>query len=719
MRLPLMILGFAAALSAAAHDSDAQYAISAPGTTLTGFVTGTTLAVSVTAPTGKHAERITLKLNGKDVTSALHPDASGALTGTVSGLTAGANTLQLFAKKDEVATLTVMKAMAPAVSCDSLATLTNFPIQPAGTMGGTVITAARVVPAAGTVPEYCLVQGTMEERNDGVSGVPGTTSFRTNQRYRTLFEVRLPTAWNGRYMFQGSGGTEGGLPGASGQIGGTSGLNVLGNGFVVASQNGGHVNGDLPPSTVVFPPNYTGPNTTTDLNHIQIISGNMFFPDVKAVRDWAYHAIDITTQTAKYLINAYYGRPQERSYFVGCSTSGRQGMAMSQLFPQHYEGIVAGDPFYLPPDISLSETWGLERIIDVSTINNGVPDYLSSFPLSDQNLFTNAILAACDHLDGLVDGVIDNAAACRFDPETFVFPSTGVYGSIAPGQRLQCNSDSAGDKTPTCLTPAQVNATKRIDQGPRTSTGRRIVSPDGTPLSGYPFDGGFMQPSGIPTRDIGTATSPPGNIGLGSGQLPLFWFANPDPTYNPLTVDYDRDIHLVTPASPAVNNRTDIRPFVKRGGKLIFYHGLSDSGPPWPYTLKYFRDVSRRHGGLKHADDFMKLYLIPNMGHCSGNMATDTFDMLTPMVNWIENGVAPDEIVATGNRFQATVGPYAGLSNSTRSRPLCAYPKTLRYSGSGDISQASSYVCVSPERKHHEHDRDGDDDDHEEHHGRD
>ena len=716
MRLPILI---ALAFAGSAALADDQYSISAPGTTLTGYVTGTMLPVSVTAPTGKHAERITLKLNGKDVTSALHPDGSGALIGTVSGLTSGANTLQLFAKKEEVATLTVMKGMAPAVSCDSLANLANFPIQPTGTMGGTIITTAKIIPAAGTVPEYCLVQGTMEERNDGIAGVPGTTSYRTNQRYRTLFEVRLPSAWNGRYMFQGSGGTEGGLPGASGQIGGTTGVNVLGNGFVVASQNGGHVNTDLPPSTVVFPPNYTGPNTTTDLNHIQIISGNMFFPDEKAVRDWGYHAIDITTQTAKYLINAYYGRPQEHSYFVGCSTSGRQGMAMSQLFPQHYEGIVAGDPFYLPPDISLSETWGLEHIIAVSTINNGVPDYLSSFSLADQNLFTNAILAACDHLDGLVDGVIDNAAACHFDPATFIFPSSGVYGSIAPGQPLQC----AGAKTATCLTPAQVNATKLIDQGPRTSTGRRIVSPDGTPLSGYPFDGGFMQPSGIPTRDIGTLNANgtvtlPGNIGLGSGQLPLFWFANPDPTYNPLTVNYDRDIHLVTPASPAVNNRTDIRPFLKRGGKLIFYHGLSDSGPPWPYTLKYFRDVARKHGGVKHADDFMKLYLIPNMGHCSGNMATDTFDMLTPMVNWIENGVAPDEIVATGNRFPASVGPYAGLGNTTRSRPLCAYPKTLRYSGAGDISQASSYVCVSPERKHHEHDRDDDDDD-DDHHGHD
>ena len=118
---------------------------------------------------------------------------------------------------------------------------------------------------------------------------------------------------------------------------------------------------------------------------------------------------------------------------------------MSQRFPQHYDGIVAGDPFYLPPDISLSETWGLERIIDVSPIVNGVPQYLQSFTLADQNLFTNAILAACDHLDGLVDGVIDNAAACHFDPATFVFPSSGVYGSIAPGHAAAVHRREDGD----------------------------------------------------------------------------------------------------------------------------------------------------------------------------------------------------------------------------------------------------------------------------------
>jgi feruloyl esterase len=319
-------------------------------------------------------------------------------------------------------------------------------------------------------------------------------------------------------------------------------------------------------------------------------------------------------------------------------------------------------------------------------------------------------IAACDGVDGLVDGVIEDMKACSFDPATFVFPSSGPYvsgtttDSPKPGMPLQCTDDGlrAADgtiirpKSPMpCLTSAQVTATKKIDEGPRTSNGERITTPDGTTLSGYPFDGGFMQPSGIPTRDIGTANSAPGNIGLGSGQLPLFWFATSDPTKNPLTIDYDNDIRLVTPASPAVNNSRDISAFTGRGGKIIFYHGLSDSGPPWPYTQKYFHDVMTQNGGMAGASRFMKLYLVPNMGHCSGNMATDSFDMLTPMVNWIENGVAPEEIVATGNRFMPMplAGPYAGLSNATRSRPLCPYPKTLHYNGYGDVAQASSYAC--------------------------
>ncbi|HZF18279.1 MAG TPA: tannase/feruloyl esterase family alpha/beta hydrolase [Burkholderiales bacterium] len=679
---------FLAPRSQAHQDDPLSYSLAAPGAPLGGYVTSDTVTVDIGGP-ARALRRAVLTLNGRDVTRALGPgDSAGSMTASVSGLSVGSNTFRLYESKgsrEPVAMLVIERATAPAVACEALAAFTGFPIQPSGAVGGTTITLARLNPAQTTgtnpLPEHCQIQGILQSRT-GVSG-----PFSTPQAYGTSFEVRLPTAWNGRYMFQGGGGTEGSLPAATGSQTGTAGFPELRNGWAVASQNGGHQTSLLPP---------TLPATASSPSILQV---NMFFTDPQAVKDWAYNSIDVTTQTANYLIDAYYGRAADRSYFVGCSTSGRQGMAMSQRFPTYYDGIIAGDPFYLPPDISLSETWGLEQIISISPRDaNGNPIYVQGFPLSDQNLFTNAILAACDGHDGLVDGVIDDLAACRFDPETFVFPSSGPYGSIAPGQPLQC----AGAKTPTCLTPAQVTATKKIADGPRTSGGRRIHSPDGTRLSGYPFDGGFMMPSGIPTRDIGTATTPPGNIGLGSGQLPLFWFTVPDPSYNPLTVNYDTDIDLVTASSPAINNSPDISGFVRRGGKLIFYHGLSDSGPPWPYTVDYFHAVERhfaRHGahrnGRREADDFMKLYLVPNMGHCGGNASTDRFDMLLPMVNWIENAVAPDTVVATGVNFASTLGTLTGLP-TTRSRPLCPYPKTLRYTGpaGGDISVADNYSCV-------------------------
>lgn len=689
-----VLFSASAAWPGAAHadERDTGYAITSPGLPTVGFVATDSVSVQLTGPSELAIRGTKVTLNGHNVTSSL----SGNGTGTVSGLNPGANVFLLFASHDSeepVARLVVERARTPAVACASLASLANFPIQSTGAQGGTTITVAQLNPATATLPEHCQIQGILQART-GIAGLQDTP-----QAYGTKFEVRLPSLWNGRYMFQGGGGTEGSVPPATGAQTGTASFPELQNGWAVASQDGGHETSELPPTT---------PATAASPSVLQV---NMFYPDQEAVQDWAFTSIDTTTQTAKFLIDSYYGQPVDKSYFVGCSTSGRQAMAMTQLFPTYYDGVIAGDPFYLPPDISLSETWGLEQIISVSPKDgSGNPIFTQGFPVSDQNLFTNAILAACDALDGLVDGVIDNLAACHFDPATFVFPSSGPYGSIAPGQPLQCTAA----KTATCLSPAQVTAVKRIVQGPRTSKGKEIVSPDGTLLSGYPLDGGIMMPSGIPTRDIGTANSAPGNIGLGTGQLSLFWFTVPDPNFNPVTFNYDKDIPLVTARSPAVNKSRDISAFIDRGGKLIFYHGLSDSGPPWPYTVEYFNDVAERQGKRTparfahgthgragdsdgapgHADDFMKLYLVPNMGHCGGNASTDQFDMLTPMVNWIENGIAPDTVVASGVNFSSTLGTVTGLPTA-RSRPLCPYPQTLRYTGpkGGDISVAANYTC--------------------------
>ena len=689
MRLCVVGLAAAAGLHASVVRGDPGYTIRSPEVVTGGLVAGDSVKISVKGPSTGSIRHAVVLLNGRDVTRSLTPDGTGgSIGGTVSGLTEGANVFELLAQKeknskhddrdkDALARLVIARATPPAMTCASLATLAGFPVQGTAGVGGTTITAATLVAATPTLPEYCRVQGFLQDRL-GTAGVLGTVSFRADQPYATRFEVRLPTAWNGRYMFQGGGGTEGGTPSATGTSNnGTNGISMLVNGYVVAAQNGGHLNTQLPPTLAA--------TATTP----SILSQNMFFSDALAVRDWGYNSIDVTTQTTKFLIDTYYGRQPDKSYFVGCSTSGRQGMAMTQLFPDYYDGVIAGDPFFIPPDISLSETWSLQQITAISPADpvTGKPLYHLSIPPADQQLFTTAILAACDAKDGLVDGVIEDMGKCKFNPATFVFPSTGPYGSVAPGQPLQCT----GAKTPTCLSVAQVNATLKIAQGPRTFDGRSIVSPDGTRLSGYPFDGGFMQPQGIPTRDIGSATTQPGNIGLGSGQLPLFWFATPDPNYNPLTVNYDTDIPLVAATSPAINKSTHIGPFVKRGGKLIFYHGLSDSGPPWPYTRRYFLDVAHAHGGLNHAANFMKLYLIPNMGHCGGNAATDRFDVLAPLVDWVENRVAPESIVASGTNFASTLGTLTGLP-TTRSRPLCPYPKTLHYK-SGDMALPTSYEC--------------------------
>ena len=336
---------------------------------------------------------------------------------------------------------------------------------------------------------------------------------------------------------------------------------------------------------------------------------NAFFLEEQAVIDYAYHSIDVTTQTAKFLINAFYGRKPNHSYFVGCSTGGRQGMVLSQNFPDYYDGIVAGDPVYDQEAISLSEAWGVQHIRAITPepiqkLPNGNPILYPAFPVPDQKLFQSALLAACDHLDGVVDGVIDNSAACQatFDPDIFVLPSTG--------QPLQC----AGPKTATCLTPAQINAVKKINEGPKNSQGQPIKSPAGgvakdysdNTVRGYAYDGGYMSPSGLPSRKIGTPTSPPGDFPLGLGQIPYGWISPPAPDFDPLSFNFDTDIARLNNGSPVVTYSTslDLAGFKQRNRKIIWYHGLSDPGPPATGTKEYYRELAARNGGPENTTKF-------------------------------------------------------------------------------------------------------------------
>jgi feruloyl esterase len=522
--------------------------------------------------------------------------------------------------------------------CTFLAsTSSTLPI-PNSTISSSTIVPSGTVVSNYTLPEHCLV-----------TGVAGAYIGGDKVSYGTSFEMRLPLNWNGRFMFQGGGGSEGSVPAAVGVAGSLT--PALAQGWAVIAQDGGHANSVLTAAG----------KSTLD-----------FLSEPNATLDWGYGSIDKAAQTAKSIIKTFYGKAPDYSYHVGCSTGGRQGMEFMQRFPSYFDGVVAGDPVYDLTAITESEINSLQSIASlVSKDASGNAQFSQSFTLADQSLFTKAILEACDANDGAVDGVIDNPGSCKFDPATYVFKSS---------QPLKCS----GAKTDSCLSSDQIVAIKRINQGPVTSAGSSVVVPSGTKVEGYPYDGGFMSPAGIPTRNIGTATAAPGNLALGTNQVG-YYISPQIPTLVPYkSWNFDFDPARLQSNHPVVATSTNIDGFVNKGGKVIWYHGASDPGPSANYTINYFKSINSKYS---NSQNFSRLYLVPNMGHCSGGSSTDQFDMLTPLMNWVEKGVAPDAVVASGSAFST--------APASRTRPLCAFPKTAKFTGAAnsDVGNAANFSC--------------------------
>jgi len=603
-------------------------------------------------------------------------------------------------------------------SCALLASLpaSAFPVP------NTVIISAVDTAATATLPERCIVNGYVNRHLSPVD----------NCYYQNGFQVQLPltTAWNGRFFMQGGGGTEGSVPTATGSNSGSAGANFgITNGYAVASQDGGHEN----TASANYSLMYTLASPSCDAGYG---NANEFFLDPLGTIAQAYQSIDVTALTAKYLIAVYYGSNADRSYWVGCSTGGRQGMAMSQNFPQYFDGIVAGDPVYDQQALGLSETYGVEQILNVYNTNPALPPitYVAepapqppgpilypAFPVADQALFETALLQVCDALDGVADGVVDNLPACKaiFDPATATYVSGGVT------YPLQC----PGLKNATCLSAAQIQAVKNINQGPVTTTagGPTVKAPAGAIAAnyadntavGYAYDGGYMTTVGIPARKIGTPTTVPGDFALGVGTFGYGFLFPAAPTYYSLDFDFNSpaDLAMLSPSTPVVTYSTslDISDFVNYGHKIIWYHGLTDPGPPVLGTINYYNEMADKQGGLQAAQNFSRLYPVPNMDHCTGGATTDQFDMLTPLTQWVEDGTPPGPIPAKGVNFNAATyqvgfisGPPANAP-TTRSRPLCPYPQEARFTGSTtivngvplatnptDLANASNYTCVMP-----------------------
>jgi Tannase and feruloyl esterase len=371
---------------------------------------------------------------------------------------------------------------------------------------------------------------------------------------------------------------------------------------------------------------------TTDSGHQGAVFDASFFADQQAALNFYYAAIGRVAVLAKQMIRWYYGRPAAHSYFAGCSTGGREAMIMSQRYPAYFDGIVSGDPAMRTGYSNLALAYMGSVFAKVAGSGGRL---LSP---SDEKLIVKSLLDACDAKDGLKDGMIFYQRDCHYDPAV-----------------LACGGAKKND---ACLLPAQIDALKTAFAGPKDSRGVQVYP-------GFPYD-----------ADIGETMGLPGLLAGPHSPVPIPPAANFDLDREEARVDADANGRL------GDSLWTNLSTFSGHGGKLLFYHGLSD---PWfsPLdTLGYYEDLIRDDGGADKVESWSRIYLVPGMGHCGGGSATlDQFDLLTAVVDWVEKGEAPDRVIATGRDFPG------------RSRPLCAYPKHAQYSGQGDPNDAKNFVC--------------------------
>jgi feruloyl esterase len=521
--------------------------------------------------------------------------------------------------------------------------------------GSTTVAAGTLAVAGQPVAEHCRVTGKMHER---VSPIDGKT-------YSIQFEMRLPKAWNGRFFHQGNGGIDGAVVTANTSFGGGPLTSTLLQGFAVLSSDAGHTNAQ---------------------------GGPAFGLDPQARLDYGYQAVAKLTPMAKQAIGLVYGKGPDRSYFGGCSNGGRHTMVTAARLASEYDGYLVGSPGFNLPLAALANIFGAQRYASVATADPSTPPGLETgFTAAERNTLARSVLARCDALDGATDGLIQDTRTCQ---RVFDF--------------MRDVPTCAGARDGSCLTLAQKIAIAPIFSGATTSNGEHFYAP-------FPFDSGigsggipfweFTAPLVLDSGAVGTIFKvPPSTLPLTNG--PAFTLnLNIDATLAELfatNATYtEAAMSFMTP--PDATDMNDVR---RRGAKILVYQGVSDPIFSIADTERWFRGVDRTSG--HRADDFVRLYPIPGMGHCSGGPATDQADFITPLVAWVEHGDAPDALVASarGAGNAGGVNPEIPADWSPkRTRPLCPYPSVARYKGHGDVEQASSWAC-RPEPHAHHRDRD-------------
>ena len=379
---------------------------------------------------------------------------------------------------------------------------------------------------------------------------------------------------------------------------------------------------------------------STDTGHQAGGFDASFMAEQQASLDFAYQAVGRVAELAKQIIARHYAKAPDRSYFAGCSTGGREGMLMTQRYPRFFDGVISGAPAMRTNYSGIGDAWVATMLNTVAPKDaQGVPQVRQALSDADKKLVIDGVLNACDANDGVKDGMIFDQLSCKFDPKV-----------------LACK----GAKTDSCITMEQAVAIEKGFAGPKDSKGRQVYP-------GFFYDTGLASTQGIAGL-------------LHGGQNPV------GPAFTATTMDVDARAlaaaNDTAEALTATSRWTNLNTFSSHGGKLIFFHGVSD---PWFSaldTIDYYERMTKANGGAAQVTNWSRLFLVPGMGHCQGGPATlDQFDLLTSVVDWVEKGTAPNAVPATGR----------GLPG--RSRPLCAYPQHAHYKGSGDSQDARNFEC--------------------------
>ncbi len=512
-------------------------------------------------------------------------------------------------------------------------------------LANTSITAANTV-AAGTlviggqpVPEHCQVTGRMFPRTSAVDG----------QSYAIGFELRLPKAWNGRFFHQGNGGIDGNVVTATGAVSGGGPItHALLQGFAVLSSDAGHA----------------------------AALGPTFGIDPQARLDYGYQAVAKLTPMAKSAIQLAYGKAPDRSYFGGCSNGGRHTLVTAARLPDQYDGFLAGAPGYNLPKAAIANIFGAQRYATVAT---NPADLSTAFTAAERATVAAAVLAKCDALDGATDGLVQDVAACQA-----AFNFTRDVPTCS------------GARDGSCLSAAQKTAIAPIFSGAVTSTGAAVYN-------SFPFDAGLASP-GIAFWEF---TAP---LVLDSGAVGLIFKVPPEAAagFNGPAFTLGANIDTLVAQVNATNatytesamsfmtppNPTNLAALKNRGAKIMVYHGVSDPIFSVNDSESWYQGLRTANGG--DAANFARFYRVPGMGHCSGGPATDQFDMLSALVNWVEKGQAPDQVIASARGAGNAGGVNAEVPASwaaDRTRPLCPYPQVARYKGTGSLELAANFSC--------------------------